>query len=755
MHRRATHITVMMGVWLLMFISIVGFELIEQYVKNQNQKWRGAQLIVQTPDEWNESLLGRIPDSLVSTFSVYTNTAIEHGGQWQGIDIQALADGYPLSGAFEVSTGQLISRWEESDVYLSGSLPGLKVNDQIIIGNKAFTLRGYVKVQDEMASFRFLVNPKILMTVSALKASGLWQPGSRIALRYYFSSSDVQALSDFTKGLKGLNNPHLKISTPNDESSWSQFGFEKIKRWHQSIVGVVVILTFLSLWALSHLILQGMERAQSMMSYFGITKQQVHRMWVSPQMMLSLVVWGGFTVCGVLVAFWFDQSVTPWVRLYAFLVAVYGLLLFWDYLETRFWRVTRFLFMGFFMGAYISPDEWFLTLISVFCVLLGITALGYFIDVVRRCIVMWVPLNRPARLLAKHLLRVHHRFFVSMAWMMSLILGVFLGMNVSLVDLEQSLVKQVPVGAPNVFLINMTQSDLAPLGQLLPSGTPFYPVVRARVTEVNGVNVFERKPVLKEDPSFNRELNMTYMTHLPDNNQVIGGEWSSDEKGFSLENDFAKRAGIQLGDLLTVSVYGQKIHGKVLTLRKVAWQSMSPNFFVIAGGGLLSDQVATWMSSFYWNEATSGSLKSLLQEFGHLTVIQVDQIILQVRSWLHRLVTMANGYAALVFLMTLFVSGVLFQRSLNLIFNEVQKLSSLMVPFQQVKEALSMIYCVTQVSGWLVINGGFYVLYRQLFPAEWLSYGHLFLWSALLFFMVLWAGYRYIIKTMTAIYDQS
>ena len=92
MRHKNAHFTVKLGVWLLLFISIVGFELIESYVSIQNQKWRGAQLIVQTPMLWDESTMGRVPSQISSSFSVYTNIAIEHQGQWQGVDIQALTN---------------------------------------------------------------------------------------------------------------------------------------------------------------------------------------------------------------------------------------------------------------------------------------------------------------------------------------------------------------------------------------------------------------------------------------------------------------------------------------------------------------------------------------------------------------------------------------------------------------------------------------------------------------------------------------
>jgi putative ABC transport system permease protein len=698
---------------------------------------------------WDESTMGRVPSQISSSFSVYTNTAIEHQGQWQGVDIQALNSEYPLLGEFEVTTGKAVFEWEDNEVYLSGPLEGMAIGDEIQIGNQTYILKGFIKSQDEIAGFRYLVNPRVVMSVSAFKLSGLWQPGSRVTLRYYFTAEDPDVLNQYIAKLKSLNHAHLKISEPKDQSSWSQFGFEKIKRWHQSIVGVIVLLSVLSLWAMSQLVLQGLKEAQLMMSYFGVTRQQSHRLWIKYDFIHALIVWALLTGLGMTLAWSFNQALWPWVRLYFFLSSIYGLLLLRGYYQSMLWHVMRCVGMVLLAMLYMGIEYWALMGMSIVWVGLSLLVLGILVDLVSRVFIQSVSIDRPIWLLAKHLIRVHHRLFVNMSWIVAFILGTFLLINISVDDLEKSFVKQVPNGAPNVFLINIAASDLEGLKKILPSGTRFYPVVRARVTEVNGQNVFERKVELREDPSFNRELNMTYMAQLPDNNQVVKGSWNPEVQGFSVEQEFAGRAGIQLGDELTVSVYGNQIYGKVESLRKVSWQSMSPNFFVIAGGGLLKNQVATWMCSFYWDEAATGSVKGLLNQYKHLTVIRVDQIIEQVRFWLGRLVTFANVYVVIVFFMMVFVAGVLLRKSMRRMMNDLRLLDSLMVSKMDILYAIGVLFILTQVSAWLVLNGVFYLLYQILLSTMSGSWGHLFLSSSIIFLVFLLLGYRFIVQMIS------
>ena len=67
----------------------------------------------------------------------------------------------------------------------------------------------------------------------------------------------------------------------------------------------------------------------------------------------------------------------------------------------------------------------------------------------------------------------------------------------------------------------------------------------------------------------------------------------------SVEEGIAKTLGIHLGDTLTYDVAGTRFSAKVVNLRKVQWDSMQVNFFVIAAPGLLEDFPASYITSFY------------------------------------------------------------------------------------------------------------------------------------------------------------
>src|SRR4029079_14987981 len=79
-----------------------------------------------------------------------------------------------------------------------------------------------------------------------------------------------------------------------------------------------------------------------------------------------------------------------------------------------------------------------------------------------------------------------------------------------------------------------------------------------------------------------REFNLSYMSELPGHNQVVAGRWfAPDAQEISVEQGIAQRLGWKLGDELTFAVGSQRFSARISSLRKLRWDSMKVNFFVV------------------------------------------------------------------------------------------------------------------------------------------------------------------------------
>lgn len=225
-------------------------------------------------------------------------------------------------------------------------------------------------------------------------------------------------------------------------------------------------------------------------------------------------------------------------------------------------------------------------------------------------------------------------------------------------DLLENWLNQLPTDTPNHFLVNIGKDQLSGLDKFfndLDLSPPTYaPMLRARLQRINGEvpdpanfkSAFARR-------SLQRAANLTWVESLSDDNSIVDGEWWTDaqhgESLLSVESDYARDLGLQVGDKLSYRLGDREIEFTVYNLRKVSWDSFRPNFFLVTPPGLLDDEVFTHIASFHVPPEIPRFRQKLMLEFPNLTDIDVDALLSRVRRVLERL-NLALQY---IFLFTL------------------------------------------------------------------------------------------------------
>jgi putative ABC transport system permease protein len=171
------------------------------------------------------------------------------------------------------------------------------------------------------------------------------------------------------------------------------------------------------------------------------------------------------------------------------------------------------------------------------------------------------------------------------------------------------------------------------------SDTVLYPMVRGRLTGVNGEPLDAGR---FDDPRARRlaerEFNLSWATDLPPTNHVVAGAfWGAKAgpgAGLSMEEGIAKSLGLKLGDSLAWDVAGTPIVAKITSLRKVDWDSFRPNFFTIFPPGVLETMPQTWLGAVRVPPGSESArwLSGLVREFPNVLAIDVGEILGQVQS---------------------------------------------------------------------------------------------------------------------------
>ncbi len=217
-------------------------------------------------------------------------------------------------------------------------------------------------------------------------------------------------------------------------------------------------------------------------------------------------------------------------------------------------------------------------------------------------------------------------------------------------DLLDDFRAKLPKNAPNHFVLNIFPEQLDAFKQELSEqnihGSLFYPVVRGRLVAINAIAV--QRVVSKDsqgEAATHRDLSLTWSQELPPDNRITAGLWWPQSAGnwVSVEQKLAESLDLHPGDKLTFTIGSEQLQARVSSLRQVVWDTMKPNFYMIFSPGTLDDYPKTYMTSFFLPTAEKHKLNALVKKYPGITLLEVDQIIKQIKTLVRQL-TQAIDY---------------------------------------------------------------------------------------------------------------
>jgi putative ABC transport system permease protein len=241
-------------------------------------------------------------------------------------------------------------------------------------------------------------------------------------------------------------------------------------------------------------------------------------------------------------------------------------------------------------------------------------------------------------------------------------------LTVTRTDLLDTWRKASPPDAPNRFVINIQPDQVeavrSALGGLGIERAELYPMIRGRLIAINGRDI---GPEAYQDERarrlVDREFNLSYSERQPGHNRTISGRWLDPEADeVSVEQGIASTLGLKVGDELAFDVAGVRRVARVCGLRKLAWDSMKVNFFMITSPRVLAGQPQTLITAFHQPGAGPGRKadSELVRAFPNLTVFDMGNIVRQVQTMLDQVVRAIE----FLFLLTLAAGAVVLYAAL-------------------------------------------------------------------------------------------
>ncbi|WP_240724601.1 ABC transporter permease [Halomonas borealis] len=693
--------------------TMIGFFLdrLERGLTRQAGQLLGGDVVLEQSRPFDASLRGALEDAgLTLSDQVDMVSMVSFGEAFQPVSVKAVDAAYPHYGESVVDLG------EGAQARPSGPARGtawvaprlamlldLEIGDRLRLGQTELEVSGVIEREADPSAGFGSFNPRLMVRVADLEATGLIQPGSRIEYELLAAGSPA-AVEAVTPRLERLRGEGVEVRDVRRDRPRLGSALARADRY-LSLAGLAAVL--LAGVAVAMATRRYVERhldTAALLRCFGARQAELVRLFALQLLWLALaasalgallglagqalllallgsllavelpppgpmpLALGVFTALAVLAGF-AGPTLLRLRRVSALKVLRREL----DPLPASAWWVVgaAALVFGALLWLY-SGDP-----ILACALLLGgglaltiLWGLGGLLLSALLALCSRLPARGGAgprqalRLGGRQLAR---RRAASLGQLLAFSVALFAMAMIALVrgDLLDAWREQLPENTPNQFAINIQPDErdafAAALGEAAEGRSDLYPMVRGRLTAIDGDAPRESvPPEARGDNALRRELNLTWRADLPEGNRLVAGDWfdagavSGDEAAspvpISLESGLAGRLGLELGDTLTFTIGSASVAGEITSLRELNWDSFRPNFYVIFPPGVLERFGHSYITAFHLESGDSAVLGRLVRDFPGVTLLDVEAILERVREVLSQVTRAVELVLVLVLL---------------------------------------------------------------------------------------------------------
>ena len=203
---------------------------------------------------------------------------------------------------------------------------------------------------------------------------------------------------------------------------------------------------------------------------------------------------------------------------------------------------------------------------------------------------------------------------------------------------------RLPEDTPNYFLLNIQREQTEDVERLLREAgvaePDLQPFSTGRLVAINGQppQRLQRDPGDDQDDP-NRPVNFSWRSTFPPPNTLVEGRFwdaGSTAAEASIEEGWAQRYGLALGDSVSVLMGEQERSFTVTSIRKADWDSFQVNFFLLVNAGAVGDAPYNLISSFHLPSGETGRLAGIARAFPNVSVLDIDAVLERVREVIER-----------------------------------------------------------------------------------------------------------------------
>lgn len=619
--------------------------------------------------EYAESL------SLESAQKVTFSSMVFSDNGLQLSQVSAVTDLYPLRGQYLIEDQPFGAGYEYSsspnigEIWVSSrlaSLLGVAIGDSVQVGDADFVISQYLVRDPGSSGSAFAIAPRAVIHFDDLAKTQVIQPGSRVRYNLLLAG-DESALNDYEAWVTPMLEKGERWRTPKNGGQGINSAINRAESFLLLAGTLAVVMSGVAMALASSRYVKRHLTQVAVMKTLGATPKRMAQLLLT-QLFIVFIVgtiiglsvgWAiqeiiayslASLLSTVLPAASFSQlwlgTLTGFMSLVAFCVPLLMRLFHVSPLtvlqpagriEMRSATVYIVAFVGMFAlmviytGGIVLPTIMTVAILLVACL---IGAVGFGLFKLGRRMTSGATSGWQIGVAALHR-RLVSNVFQLLVFTLIIMLGlILLGVKSSLIaDWQQ----QLPEDAPNHYLFNVQEPEVQPITDLASElsipVTDWYPMVRGRVTHINGVEGETLYPPEGDEPEiFERELNLTWADTLGADNVLLEGEFGPNVEGLSIEVRAAQEVNASLGDVLSIQIGGREYDLPITSIRSVDWGSMRPNFYLILPKSILQDFPANYVSSLFVDEDKVQAFYRSMAAFPTVSMLNVGDLIKQIQT---------------------------------------------------------------------------------------------------------------------------
>jgi putative ABC transport system permease protein len=199
----------------------------------------------------------------------------------------------------------------------------------------------------------------------------------------------------------------------------------------------------------------------------------------------------------------------------------------------------------------------------------------------------------------------------------------------------------------NIYAINILESDREKVEAVIGSGTLMYDILRARIDRVNGRTLAEHLGEERPSGEFTREFNITT---TPLENKIIRWKSTFGKWEVSMDDEFASRLGVDVGDTVTFLLSGREITLTIANIRESIREGFRPFFYFSLDPVEFANAPRTYFVAEYASDTEVWKREILAASGPHVTFIDIESILAIVRDISAKVLSVIWLFGAVVFL---------------------------------------------------------------------------------------------------------